>query len=390
MENVNLKNRTPAESIPFLHARGSYYGVGFRIGSTFKSMIRELLESWSFFNDELLPKFKTPEGQEIYSNSLNLCNKKFPHYVEEIKGMAEGSDIDFHKLFLLNIDSIMITGGGDTCIRSEKTIENGCTSVICHKKEIILGHTEDAVTEIVNHIYVLNAEILNDKGETVEKFTSLSYAGHLVGYTMGYNSHGTVYSVNTLFPNVYAAGTPRAFIARALLNCASLKEALDIMRDTGTGISDGFSLNLCLKDKKHPGDFEFFNIEVLPPAQNTDIKESMMNLTKVKHGESFAHCNKYLRMDATEPNFPVACSTCRHDTLNTLVETKDIDGIEDIKRVLSDQSNEEYPIFICKNTSKLFIKTVAVGIFDLKQQTYSIYTGPPATSSPLTVIKMDV
>ena len=67
----------------------------------------------------------------------------------------------------------------------------------------ILGHTEDALTETLNHFYLVSAHIISDKPQgrwnvTEEKFTSLCYAGHLPGYTMSYNHHGLVFSINTL------------------------------------------------------------------------------------------------------------------------------------------------------------------------------------------------
>jgi hypothetical protein len=64
----------------------------------------------------------------------------------------------------------------------------------------VLGHTEDAMKEILNNVYIVSAEIVDETGKPLEKFTTFSYAGHLLGYTMGFNDYGMVYSVNTLFP----------------------------------------------------------------------------------------------------------------------------------------------------------------------------------------------
>lgn len=66
-----------------------------------------------------------------------------------------------------------------------------------------MGHTEDALPGTLNHFYFVSAHIISDKpegkwGVQEEKFTSLCYAGHLPGYTMNYNHHGLVFSINTL------------------------------------------------------------------------------------------------------------------------------------------------------------------------------------------------
>lgn len=45
-----------------------------------------------------------------------------------------------------------------------------------------------------------------------EKFTSLSYAGFLPGYTMGYNHHGLVYSINTLSAATLRSGKTRKYV----------------------------------------------------------------------------------------------------------------------------------------------------------------------------------
>lgn len=44
---------------------------------------------------------------------------------------------------------------------------------------------------------------------TEEKFTSLCYAGHLPGYTMGYNHHGMVATINTMSAKHLRAGKTR-------------------------------------------------------------------------------------------------------------------------------------------------------------------------------------
>lgn len=67
----------------------------------------------------------------------------------------------------------------------------------------IIAHTEDALTATLNHYYFVVAHIISDTPQgkhkvKEERFMSLCYAGHLPGYTMNYNHHGLVFTINTL------------------------------------------------------------------------------------------------------------------------------------------------------------------------------------------------
>lgn len=78
----------------------------------------------------------------------------------------------------------------------------------------ILGHNEDALSETLNHFYFVSAHIVCDKPQgrysiAEEKFTSLCYAGTLPGFTMSYNHHGFVYSINIVSAAKLRAGKTR-------------------------------------------------------------------------------------------------------------------------------------------------------------------------------------
>lgn len=67
---------------------------------------------------------------------------------------------------------------------------------------MILGHNEDAVPELAANMYILCAEIIDDNGDKLEKFRTIAYAGQLPGFSMGYNEHGLIFSINALYPRI--------------------------------------------------------------------------------------------------------------------------------------------------------------------------------------------
>lgn len=101
----------------------------------------------------------------------------------------------------------------------EKKQPVGCSTIILNgENERVLAHTEDALTETLNHYYFVVAHIINDTPQgkynvKEERFMSLCYAGHLPGYTMNYNHHGLVFSINTLSAEVLRSGKTRKYIS---------------------------------------------------------------------------------------------------------------------------------------------------------------------------------
>lgn len=189
-------------------------------GRTFARIIQDFLIVCRTLNEDYLPIYETEEGRKVYEETLAAVNENYPQYVRELQGISDGAKVPFHKvrndrfrksffshaitfqLFLLHMDEITPNAAKQIC-RSSVT---GCSTVIVnHPGEEVLGHTEDALPDVLNHWYLVSAHIIPDPdydggkwGIYEERFTSLCYAGHLPGYTMGYNHHGVVFSINTL------------------------------------------------------------------------------------------------------------------------------------------------------------------------------------------------
>lgn len=67
-------------------------------GRQFKSLIEDNLSKSDYLKNSLLPVYKTEEGKTLYKKNLELCKRNFPEYVQEIQGMAQGSNVPFHEV----------------------------------------------------------------------------------------------------------------------------------------------------------------------------------------------------------------------------------------------------------------------------------------------------
>lgn len=113
-------------------AKGSHYEVGRIIGKQLKSAITKLLTT----NKQIFKK-----DFLIYLNRskqfLIQAEKFFPQYVDELRGMSDGAQVQFTEVFLSNNREV---ANFDPMVLSP----NHCTIVgIPNKKGYVLGHNED-------------------------------------------------------------------------------------------------------------------------------------------------------------------------------------------------------------------------------------------------------
>lgn len=67
-------------------------------GSTLSSLINTFLNNYERLQ-ELIQIYELPEGHKVYDETLACVQENFPQYVDEIKGMADGSKVSFYKVY---------------------------------------------------------------------------------------------------------------------------------------------------------------------------------------------------------------------------------------------------------------------------------------------------
>lgn len=67
-------------------------------GRTFKSMIQSYLPRNLDLNTTYQTLYDTPEGRQVYDETLANCRANFPQYVRELEGIAKGAEVEFYKV----------------------------------------------------------------------------------------------------------------------------------------------------------------------------------------------------------------------------------------------------------------------------------------------------
>ena len=147
-----------------------------------------------------------------------ICEKYYPRYVEELKGMADGAGIDYWRLLLLNSPEI-------------REVPSGCTTIALNEGgRLTLMHNEDGNgLERAEDCFLLHYTLENGNS-----FYAFAYAGVLPGCSYSWNSAHLYFSVNYLNPirSDIKGRVSRNFVARAMIEAESVENGIALLKSS--------------------------------------------------------------------------------------------------------------------------------------------------------------
>lgn len=140
-----------------------------------------------------------------------------PAIWEELEGMAEGLRMPVKDVLLWNCRGDLLHSTAD-----------GCTTVALKSADGArwIGHNEDGDPYLYGRCHLVDVALDDAPG-----YVSFYYPGSLPGHTFGANRAGLVQTINNLRTRQRHPGVPRMFLARAVLDCTTLDEAIALLRD---------------------------------------------------------------------------------------------------------------------------------------------------------------
>ena len=323
---------------PYLEVSGSYKEVGLAIGETFRGKIQEVIEDRKHYIRRYQEKLLLIEPY------VRAAQKYFPHLVEEMEGMADGALVPFRDLFFHNTPEIYDhTMEWD---REQAQTEDHCTIAVSFgKKEPLIGHNEDWMTESLDELYILKATI----GETT--FLGLNYATFLSGCSASINNWGLVQCINELHETP-GNGVGKYFISRAILECRTLDEAEACIR----------------KSKRASG----YNHVLFQGSEMRDIEVSGNDMdVLIREKQPYAHTNHYLSLHMQKYERDEAAHHINsYERLKRVMELLHNNmTFADMTALLSDTKNPLYPV--CRE------HTIASVIIEPNDRQIHVCFGPP-------------
>ena len=331
--------------LPQFHVQGSYYEVGLATGRRFAAEIGRTMGQFGPLRKDLLPFLRTAEGQAQYRQFLELHQARYPGYVEEVAGTAEGAGRPFEEMFLGNL-------WGEYQPKAQGQAR-GCTDVgLLAPETAMLAHNEDGLPYFAEGLYLVHGQVSGRPA-----FTVLSYPGSLFGVAFGFNEAGICFSIDTLFPKQVGVGLGRCFAARSLLEAESLDDA--VRRVTLPGRSSGFGYNLASTRERR-----LVHVEVAPSCYAVHEVEG-----------TYLHTNHYLELGRVEQSVGES-SAGRMAGGQAILEAEPPRDAAALLRVLGDETGKPYPVYRTATTPDTS-STFCTALFDLDARTMRVYTAHP-------------
>lgn len=200
------------KKIPFLNVSGNHFECGRQVGSAFKEQIYRYL---NLCQNDPPEKISWEDCLKETSAFIEPTEKYFPEIMAEIKGVSEGSGLDFTVLFALTIEEFY----------SASYPTKACTDIILlppASNHTLVAHNNDLPPSYYDVLTSIEWNFTDDGSQMFSVGL-----GFMV--SSGVTNSKIVLSGNAVSPtDTRAGGIPRALIARAILLAKNFDEAVKI------------------------------------------------------------------------------------------------------------------------------------------------------------------
>lgn len=211
------KNQVHPNPVPIVHVAGSHREIGRQIGEACAVQVRHSLENARVLLASTYDVLQlTWEGAQIQSRKyMPFAQERFPQYIEELVGIAEGAGVAFDDLAVLNameavtMDALHLDKCTSLAINDARTSDG----------HVLVAHNEDWVPEDEADVYIVHA-----KPDDEPAFLAMSYGGLLPN--IGFNSAGIAQCCDSVYPNDSRIGIPRVVVSRAVLAARTPGDAI--------------------------------------------------------------------------------------------------------------------------------------------------------------------
>lgn len=361
LREIPIPNTTiHAAPPPLVEVAGTHREMGQQIGEARREEIRHSVANARVLIDQSYATLElTWEGARIQARKyLPFAEERYPQYVDEMRGIAEGAHLEFDDVVVLNameavtMDALHLTRCTSFAVNETRTADG----------HVLAAHNEDWVPEDEDDVYVISA-----KPENEPPFLAMTYGGLLPN--VGFNAYGIAQLIDSVYPNDSRIGIPRVVVSRAVL--ASRRISGAIGRTLVSRRAAGYN-HLLVHESG-----EMYSVEV--SARKFDILHGTDGyMTHTNH--YLAPAMKEIEKDPEE----LISSRVRYFRANRLLRENSTHTIETLQTIQKDHVN--LPNSICNHNIAGIDpmdreSTIAALVIDLTAREMHITWGNPCQNS---------
>jgi isopenicillin-N N-acyltransferase like protein len=341
---------------PMIEVKGSHREIGRQIGEACSIQVHRSLENARALIGSTYSVLElTWEGARIQASKyLPFAQERYPRYIEELDGIAEGAGVSFDDLTVLTameavtMDALHLTRCTSLAVNGEQTRDG----------HVLVAHNEDWLPEDEDDVLIIHAEPENEP-----PFMAMTYGGLLPN--IGFNASGIAQCCDSVYPKDCRVGIPRVVVSRAVLGAVTPEEAIGYMLSPHRAA--GYNHLLAHESG------ELYNVEV----------SSRRFAILYAHDNFIVHTNHYLdpAMQAIESNAEELVGTrVRYFRALRLLKNTPLHSVESIQAIQQDHVN--FPNSICNHIQEGKTpldreKTINALVIDLTERVMHLAWGNP-------------
>jgi isopenicillin-N N-acyltransferase-like protein len=202
---------------PLVEISGSHRDMGRQIGEACRGKVEHSVENARVLIAQSYDQLGlTWDSAQIQARKyLPFAEERYPQFVEEMRGIAEGAHVSFDEIVTLNTmeavttDALHLTRCTSMAVNEERTADG----------HVLAAHNEDWVPEDEDDVYVISARPTEEP-----PFLAMTYGGLLPN--VGFNAYGIAQLIDSVYPSDSRIGIPRLVVSRAILSARRISGAI--------------------------------------------------------------------------------------------------------------------------------------------------------------------
>ena len=211
------KSKDKESKLKLVSVSGSHREMGQQIGEARADQIHHSIENAHKLFQEAYPKLQLSwKGARIQARKyLPFAEERFPQYVEEMHGIAEGAGVRFDDIAVLNVmegvtvDALHLSKCTSMALNQERTQDGS----------VLIAHNEDWVPEDEADVFFILARPKDEPA-----FLAMTYGGLLPN--IGMNEMGIAQCCDSTYTTDRRIGIPRVIVSRAVLAARTPGQAI--------------------------------------------------------------------------------------------------------------------------------------------------------------------